>query len=92
MTKERLHGIASGDVQGVFFRAHIREKAKDHGLVGWVKNKEDKTVEFVAEGEKETLELFLKDCEKGSPAASIDHIKTTWEKGTGEFDQFEIIF
>lgn len=81
-----------GEVQGVFFRAHVREKAKEHSLVGWAKNKPDNTVEVVAEGEKDNLELFLKACWKGPPAAEVADIKAEWQKPTGEFDRFEIVY
>ena len=62
-----------GRVQGVFFRKHTIEKAKELGLVGWVRNHHSrKTVQGIAQGEIESLEK-LKDwlCKVGSPASKI---------------------
>ena len=49
-----------GQVQGVFFRSYAKEVADRLGLVGWVKNNPDGSVETVAEGSKEKLEEFVK--------------------------------
>ncbi len=45
-----LHAIVSGDVQGVGFRAHTSRIARSLGITGWVRNREDGSVEVVAEG------------------------------------------
>ena len=50
---KRIHLIISGDVQGVGYRAWTKRQAKDLGIVGWVKNREDKAVELVGEGEEQ---------------------------------------
>ena len=57
MGKERVNVIIHGRVQGVFYRASAREKAIELGLTGWVKNRLDKTVEVVAEGDKSSLTI-----------------------------------
>ena len=58
-----VHVYVSGRVQGVGYREATRKKAQSLGLVGWVKNLEDKRVELMAQGSKaaiDTLLLFLK--------------------------------
>ena len=45
-------------VQGVFFRAHTVEKAKQLGIVGWVRNTKQDTVEGEAQGEKAPMQEF----------------------------------
>jgi len=50
--KECLEIILSGEVHGVGMRFSAQEKARQLGLVGFVKNLEDGTVQIVAEGEK----------------------------------------
>lgn len=48
-----MHLVIHGRVQGVFYRASAQKKATELGLMGWVKNRIDKTVELVAEGERQ---------------------------------------
>ncbi|MBI5227961.1 acylphosphatase [Candidatus Micrarchaeota archaeon] len=92
MTKlERLHVIVSGTVQGVYFRAGAQQKAQSLGLVGFVKNRDDDSVELVAEGERESLEELLLWCSKGPKEAIVKHMEFAWETYSGEFSGFEII-
>ena len=53
---ERLHGTVHGDVQGVGFRYFLMREAQRLGLRGWVRNRDDGTVEFVAEGSRDDLD------------------------------------
>jgi acylphosphatase len=87
---ERLRIIVHGRVQGVFFRAHAMEKARSLGLLGWVRNTPEGTVEIMAEGEREKLQQLLMWCSMGSPAANVQQIEETWGAATGEFKEFGI--
>ncbi|MCX6777895.1 MAG: acylphosphatase [Candidatus Micrarchaeota archaeon] len=87
---ERLRIVVHGRVQGVFFRAHAMEKARSLGLVGWVRNAPEGTVEIMAEGEREKLQTLLMWCSVGSPAANVQRIEETWGNATGEFKEFGI--
>ncbi len=88
--KVRVHAIITGKVQGVFFRADTREAAKRFRLDGWVRNRPDRTVEAVFEGEKSDVESVLNWCKKGSPAARVDDVNVEWQTYTGEFSGFNI--
>lgn len=90
MPLSRLHAKVSGDVQGVFFRAHTREKAESLGVSGWARNTGDGGVEVVAEGERKLLEEFLAWLGKGPPSARVERVESAWEKPTGEFRGFGI--
>ena len=68
---EAAHIIVHGRVQGVWFRAGTKEKADELGLLGWVKNRPEGTVEIHAQGEKTQLENFIAWCRKGTPAAKV---------------------
>jgi acylphosphatase len=57
----KLYIIAKGRVQGVFYRAFVRSVAERFGVVGFVRNLDNGDVEIYAEGEKETLENFIKE-------------------------------
>ena len=86
----RAHIFVSGRVQGVFYRKHVQEMARNMRLAGWVRNVIDSRVEIVAEGEKEKVEQFLKECKEGSTFAKIQDIEIEYENYTGEFNDFEV--
>lgn len=88
--RARVHVRIMGKVQGVFFRAFVEKAANDFRLVGYVKNQEDGSVEFVAEGEKAALEQLIRACREGPAWASIEDVSVTWELYTGEFGNFEV--
>ncbi|MBN1538646.1 MAG: acylphosphatase [Candidatus Thermoplasmatota archaeon] len=88
---ERLHVIYKGIVQGVWFRANCRKKAIELGLVGWVRNLPDGSVESVAEGSRENLQKLLKWCSNDQPHARVREADARWEKYLGEFEGFSII-
>jgi len=86
----RLHAIIRGRVQGVFFRASILEKARSLGLVGWVRNRYDGSVECVAEGDGERLLALRVYCESGPPGAYVEHVDYLDEPENGEFTSFDV--
>lgn len=87
---KRLEMKITGRVQGVFYRSYTRDNARELGLTGYVMNKENGTVEVIAEGEKEKLDELLKRCRKGPEAAKVTEIKTNWKDAEEEFDEFNI--
>jgi len=88
----RIHLIISGDVQGVGYRAFVQRKAKELWLVGWVKNREDGSLEVVAEGEKKALEKLNMDCHDGPDIAMVEMVNVTWEEPIDEFVEFEVVY
>ena len=72
----KLHIFISGNVQGVFFRAHTKEKADELGLSGWVRNTNDGRVEAVFKGPKNKIDKMIKWCWRGSPGSKVTSIKT----------------
>lgn len=89
---ERIHLLIFGDVHGVGFRFTAIEVARDFGLVGWVRNRPDRSVEIVAEGLKEKLEKLASWARKGPPPAKVGKVDVSWEKATGEFEEFGLNF
>ena len=88
----RVHLVISGDVIGVGYRSWAKRRAKDLQLVGWVKNREDRTVELVAEGSKETLKELITSCKKGPDVAWVEHVDVVWQKVSGGFVDFEVVY
>lgn len=85
----RAHVYISGRVQGVYYRASTRDKAREEGVDGWVKNRSDGRVEAVFEGPKQAVDSMLEWCETGSRAADVDTVEVTTEQPEGE-EGFEI--
>lgn len=73
-----------GRVQGVFFRAETARKAQAVGLMGWVKNVRDGSVEAVLEGPRSLVEEVLEWCNEGPAGARVDSVEVTWEQPAGE--------
>ncbi|XP_061193070.1 acylphosphatase-1-like [Saccostrea echinata] len=62
-----------GKVQGVFFRKHTQKTAKSLGLVGWVRNTNQKTVEGEVQGAEDKVKQMKTWLQtKGSPSSRID--------------------
>lgn len=92
MPTARAHVYIHGRVQGVFFRATTRDKARSAGVKGWVKNCLDGSVEAVFEGEKEAVDTMVNWCRKGPAGAFVEHIDVCWEEYSGEFDEFSVVY
>ncbi len=90
MTK-RLNCIVYGRVQGVSYRQFTKETAERLGLVGFVRNLSDGTVEVVVEGEKALFPEFLKALKEGYPFALVGHIDAVCGKATQTFSGFTIL-
>jgi acylphosphatase len=70
----RVRAIITGRVQGVSYRANAANEATRLGIVGWVKNREDGSVELEAEGPDEHIAALIKWCEVGPPAALVARV------------------
>ena len=88
----RVHVIISGRVQGVFFRAETQRAAEGFGVLGWVRNRRDGTVEAVFEGRQEDVDAALDWCRQGPRMSRVDKVDVNWQTYTGKFKSFEITF
>lgn len=71
----RVHARIYGRVQGVYFRASTQARAESLGLVGWVRNRRDGTVELVAEGPRASVEQLMSWVRAGGPEhARVDEV------------------
>jgi acylphosphatase len=84
MSDARVRAVIRGRVQGVFFRAETRDRARSLGLSGWVRNVPDGSVEAVFEGERERIESILDWCRRGPGLAEVDDVDVEWEQPRGE--------
>ena len=85
-----IHIIISGKVQGVSFRSGVQQCAMKFGIYGWTGNREDGSVEIVAEGPEEKLVELLQWCWRGSTTAKVENVEYVWEEPSNAFETFEI--
>jgi acylphosphatase len=89
---KRVRLFISGDVLGVGYRAWMKRQAKALGVAGWVKNREDKIVEIIAEGNEQELKQLINMCKRGPDISWVERVDTRWERATGEFIGFEVLY
>lgn len=87
--RTRAHVFVSGTVQGVYYRASTRDAARDAGVDGWVKNRDDGRVEAIFEGPEDAVSEMIEWCQEGSPAADVEDVNVEYGGPEGE-DGFEI--
>jgi acylphosphatase len=63
--------VIRGRVQGVGFRHAATGAARDAGVVGWVRNRGDGTVEAFTQGAPAAVEAFTHWCRTGPPIARV---------------------
>lgn len=88
---EQIRLIIHGRVQGVYFRNFTLKNAEKLGIFGWVKNREDKTVEALLQGPSEVLIEMKKLLQQGPPAARVDRIEEHESKETQMYHSFKIV-
>jgi acylphosphatase len=72
-----------GRVQGVFFRDSARERARAHGVAGWVRNCGDGTLEAVVEGPRDAVERVVRFFHTGPPHAEVEDVEIEEEPPEG---------
>ena len=82
----RAHVVVTGRVQGVFFRAETRDRARSLGLGGWVRNNGDGSVEAVFEGDEERVASMVEWCGRGPAYATVENVQVAWEDPRGEHE------
>jgi acylphosphatase len=85
----RAHVVVRGRVQGVFFRAEARNRARLLGLVGWVRNNADGTVEAAFEGDPDKVDSMVEWCRRGPAHAEVEDIEVAWEAPQDE-EEFSV--
>lgn len=78
-----VHVTLHGRVQGVGFRAWIEREARLRALDGWVRNREDGTVEAVLAGAANAVEAILEASRQGPTGARVDRIDLREEEAAG---------
>jgi acylphosphatase len=87
---ERVKIVVYGIVQGVFFRASVRDIALDLGLKGYAKNMDDGSVKVVAEGPNDKLKKLVEYCKNGPRTAEVEKIEVKFGKNRNKLEGFKV--
>ncbi|MDI6746959.1 MAG: acylphosphatase [Rhodocyclaceae bacterium] len=71
---EVRHLIITGRVQGVWYRASMAQEAERLGVTGWVRNRNDGSVEAMVAGSDEQVAAIMNWARRGPPAAQVEHV------------------
>ena len=91
MGLKQVNLTVRGRVQGVYFRAATQREARRLGLTGWVRNRQDGSVDVCAEGEEEALKELVAWANRGPSAARVERVDVRWRGFLGENHDFRII-
>jgi len=79
----------TGRVQGVFFRAWTRDKAKTHDIKGWIRNCADGSVEGHLEGDEMSVRWLIDLIYDGPGGARVNRVEAQEAEVEG-FTAFEV--
>jgi acylphosphatase len=79
----RRRAVVSGYVQGVYFRETCRQKAAFLSVAGWVRNRSDRSVEAVFEGEAAAVERMIQWARHGPEDAHVTGVEVFEEDPEG---------
>jgi acylphosphatase len=91
MSRQRLHILYTGRVQGVGFRYTTKTVACGFDVTGEVRNLSDGRVELVAEGARPELEEFQKAIQDSEVGRFVRQEVVAWSAAKNEFRGFEIV-
>jgi len=79
-----------GTVQQVFFRAFVKENADKLKVKGYVRNRDDGSVEAWLEGNSEDIQRMIEICKQGPSQAVINRLDIV-EESLQDMKEFKII-
>lgn len=80
----RRHVVVHGNVQGVGFRFTCEVRARELGVRGWVRNRDDGTVEAVFEGEEQAVNRMIGWTRVGPRFSTVTQVDVREETPKGE--------
>jgi acylphosphatase len=86
----RARVVATGVVQGVFFRGSCRREALNRGVVGWVRNNPNGSVEAVFEGAQADVDALVGWMRLGPRLAQVEVVDVSTEQPEG-LSRFRIL-
>jgi acylphosphatase len=80
----------TGLVQGVGFRFFVYRVATRLGLVGYVENAYDGSVEIEVEGDRSLIEELVREVRIGPRSARVANLSVEWREFKGQFTNFDV--
>ena len=75
--------VVHGLVQGVNFRAWVRDRAESRGVAGWASNAPDGSVEVWLEGEPDAVSAVERVVGEGPSHARVERVEAADESPRG---------
>jgi Acylphosphatases len=89
--EKRVHMIVRGRVQAVGFRFFTWETARKYHIFGWVRNRDDGTVEIIAAGSEPNMDAFIREIRKGNTFSRVRKLDILPENHSDHYQSFEIV-
>jgi DNA ligase D-like protein (predicted 3'-phosphoesterase) len=70
-TSRAIRAVVGGRVQGVGFRDATLRRAREAGVMGWVRNTDDGALAIHAEGQSAAIDTLIAFLRKGPPGAAV---------------------
>lgn len=87
--QKTLRLVIHGRVQGVYFRDSMRREAQNLAVAGWVRNRNDGTVEAAVQGESANVDAIVRWARHGPDRAQVERVEI--EPHDGSYSSFEIV-
>jgi len=89
MTVVARRAVVRGRVQGVGFRFFAERAAREAGVLGWVRNRPDGSVETFVEGTEDAVRLYLERIREGPRLGKVSAVEEEESAAAGH-TAFEI--
>ena len=84
------HILVFGQVQGIGYRNFVKHHARKLGLIGWVRNLPEGTVEAEIAGSDDAIEQLIRLCRKGPFLADVTHVDVLKDEKDFPFADFSV--
>ena len=80
----QAHLTIRGLVQGVYFRARLKERAGTEGVGGWARNVPDGSVEALLVGSRADVDAVIAWARVGPAGATVESVAVQWAPRTAD--------